>query len=61
MGRRSHRRPGVRGVYFQRIPFSVKRGGGLAVASASFVREVGRMGGRGMAPVWLMAVAAAVA
>jgi hypothetical protein len=51
MGRRSQRRPGVRGVYFHTTPLSVYLGGGFAVEEASFVRMVGFMGGRGTAPV----------
>jgi hypothetical protein len=58
MGRRSHRRPGVRGVYFHRIPFSVYFGGGLEVDELSLVRIVGLMGGRGLETDWWTAVAA---
>lgn len=39
MGRRSQRRPGVRGVYFQTMPFSVNLGGGLEPGSASLRRD----------------------
>ena len=64
MGRRSHRREGVRGVYFQRMPLSVKRGGGLALGSRSFWVRIGMDGridggGCGGDVEWWMAVVAA--
>lgn len=55
MGRRSHRRPGVRGVYFHTIPFSVNLGGGLPASLSSFVRVVSLMGAARMKDVLVLA------